>query len=107
MTEAASGAPGRTLSSGRRCRVSANLVDLAQPRSTIDEVRTDQVDRAVAVRPDLVTLTLLDDAERDNDPVLVGAALGAVLDRLGDRTDARVPWARFPTAPPRPRRSMR
>jgi GDSL-like Lipase/Acylhydrolase family len=64
---------------------SAQLVDLGTRRSGIGEIGANQVDRAVAARPDLVTLTLLDDAERGNDPDRVAADLGAVLDRLRAR----------------------
>ncbi len=64
----------------------STFVNLADGRSGIAEVRTDQLPDAVALRPDVVTITLLDDAERDSDPVEVEEDLRAVVTRL-DRID--------------------
>jgi hypothetical protein len=70
--------------------LTADLVDLSDPRSGIAQVRADQLDRAVAAKPALVTLTLLDDAERGSDPDGVGSDLAAVLTALTARDTTRV-----------------
>ncbi len=61
------------------------FVNLADARSGIAEVRAEQLQPAAALRPDVVTITLVDDAERTTDPAIVEADLRAVVTRL-DRT---------------------
>ena len=65
------------------------FVNLAERRSGSAEILASQVGPAVAIRPDVLTITLLDDAERGTDPAIVEENLGAVLSRLG-RTGATI-----------------
>ncbi len=58
------------------------FVNLADGRSGITEVRSDQLPTAVALHPDVVTITLLDDAERATDPAVVESDVRAVATRL-------------------------
>jgi hypothetical protein len=70
--------------------ITANLVDVSDPRSGIAQIRADQLSPAVAAKPSLATITLLDDAERATDPAAVGADLSAVLDALTAHGATRV-----------------
>ena len=69
----------------------AVFVNVADSRSGIAEILTDQVDEAIALRPDIVTITLVDDAERETAPDAVERDLTEVLERLRTaRPKARV-----------------
>lgn len=70
--------------------ITADFVDLSDPRSGIVQIRADQLDRALAAKPSLVTVTVLDDAERRTDPAVVGRELTAVLEALTARASTRV-----------------
>ena len=69
----------------------AVFVNLADSRSGIVEILADQVDAAIALRPDIVTITVVDDAERETAPSDVERDLTEVLDRVGAaRPKARI-----------------
>ena len=68
----------------------STFVNLADSRSGVAEVRTDQLPEAVALHPDVVTITLLDDAERGTDPAVVEEDLRAVVMRLDRRPGTTV-----------------
>jgi hypothetical protein len=68
----------------------ATFVDVADPRSGIEEIRSEQLERAVDAEPDVVTITVLDDAERITDPAIVERELTAVLAALTARDATRV-----------------
>ncbi len=72
------------------------FVNLADGRSGSAEILASQADHAVALRPDVVTITLLDDAERGTDPALVAQDLRDVLMRL-TRTRATILVGTTPT----------
>ena len=57
-------------------------MNLADARSGSAEIMASQVGPALAIHPDVVTITLFDDAERGTDPALVELDLGAVVTRL-------------------------
>jgi hypothetical protein len=65
------------------------FVDFADARSGSAEILASQVGPAVAFRPDVVTITLLDDAERGTDPAFVERDLREVMIRLA-RTGATI-----------------
>jgi GDSL-like Lipase/Acylhydrolase family len=60
----------------------ATLVNLGSPRQGAEEIRRDQVGVAVRFRPDLVTITLLDDLERGTSPSALQENLGAIVRAL-------------------------
>ena len=60
----------------------AQFVNLARPRSGITQILNDEVDHATRLQPDLVTITLIDDAERATPTTTVEHDLAAVLQRL-------------------------
>ncbi len=62
--------------------VNATLVNLASPRHGAAEIHRDQVPTAVRLRPDIATITLLDDLERASPPQTVQQDLGAILESL-------------------------
>ena len=62
--------------------VSATLVNLASPRQASAEIRRDQVPTAVRLRPDVVTITLIDDLERATPPQSVERDLSAIISSL-------------------------
>jgi GDSL-like Lipase/Acylhydrolase family len=62
----------------------AVFVNVAASRSGIAEILADQVDDAIGLRPDIVTITLVDDAERATAPGDVERDLTDVLDRFRD-----------------------
>jgi hypothetical protein len=66
------------------------FVNLADGRSGIAEVRATQLQDAVALHPDVVTITLLDDAERGTDPTAVEDGVRAVVTRLDRITGTTV-----------------
>ncbi len=68
----------------------AVFVNLSNPRSGAAEILSRQVGVAAALRPDIVTITLIDDAERGTDPALVATDLDEVLGRLRADHAARV-----------------
>ena len=65
------------------------FVNFADDRSGSAEILASQVGPAVAFRPDVVTITLLDDAERETDPAIVEQDLRDVMTRL-TRTGATI-----------------
>jgi hypothetical protein len=60
----------------------ASFVNLSNPRSGAAEILTREVQPAVALRPDIVTITILDDAERGTDPGLVELDLMRIVREL-------------------------
>ena len=77
--------------------VSATFVNLAGPREGAEAIRGDQLPTALRLRPDLVTVTLLDDLERGTPPATVRQDLAEILRRLGRERGLRVLVG---TAPP-------
>ena len=65
------------------------FVDFADDRSGSAEILASQVGPTVAFHPDVVTITLLDDAERETDPAIVERDLRDVMTRL-TRTGATI-----------------
>ena len=57
----------------------ATLVNLGSPRQGAEDVRRDQVGIAVRFRPDLVTITLLDDLEQGTTPSALQEDLAAII----------------------------
>ncbi len=77
--------------------VSATFVNLAGPREGAEAIRGDQLPTALRLRPNLVSVTLLDDLERGTPPVTVRRDLAEILRRLGQVDGIRVLVG---TAPP-------
>ena len=99
---AASPRRGRRCCSAPGCRSRTTFVNLAGRREGVADVLARQVDAAVRLRPDLVTITVLDDAELGTDPALVAADLDAVVGRLRGATSTACSSGRSrPTAAPR------
>ncbi len=61
---------------------SAVFVNFADSRSGAAEILSQQVDAAARLKPDVVTVTLIDDAERDTDPGRVEQDLTDIVARL-------------------------
>ncbi len=57
----------------------ATLVNLASPRHGTAEIRDDELPVALRLRPDIVTITALDDLERDTNPAEVQSQLSAII----------------------------
>jgi GDSL-like Lipase/Acylhydrolase family len=62
--------------------VNATFVNLASPHNGSDEIRRDQVPTAIRLRPDIVTITLIDDLERATPPEDVQRDLSAIISSL-------------------------
>ncbi len=62
--------------------ISTTFVNLADRRAGVDDVLRRQVDEAQRLGPDLVTVTVSDDAELGTDPAVVQRDLGAIVRRL-------------------------
>lgn len=77
--------------------VSGTFVNLAVPRQGASGMERDQVGVAVRLRPDLVTLTLLDDLEQGRAPLEVQQRLVGILNRLHQVRGLRILVG---TAPP-------
>ncbi len=73
-----------------RLPITTEFVNLADRREGISDVRRRQVEPARELQPDLVTITVTDDAERGTDPAVFEADLDAVVRRLRDGTTTRV-----------------
>jgi len=70
--------------------ITATFVNLAGPDDGAADVLRRQVEVARELRPDLVTITVVHDAEGGVDAAAVGADLQAVVERLRDGTKTRV-----------------
>jgi GDSL-like Lipase/Acylhydrolase family len=75
----------------------ATFVNLGSPRQGAEEIRRDQVAIAERFRPDLVTITLLDDLERGTTASALEEDLGAIVRDLHQVEGVRVLVG---TAPP-------
>ena len=60
----------------------ATLVNLASPRHGAAEIRDDELPVALRLRPDIVTITALDDLERATNPADVQSQLSAIIRSL-------------------------
>ncbi len=76
--------------------ITTTFVNLADEREGVEEVLRRQVEPARALRPDLVTITVLDDAERGTDPAVVESSLETAVARLRDGTGTRVVLGMLP-----------
>ena len=70
--------------------ITTTFVNLAGRRAGVADVLRQQVDAARTLRPDLVTITVSDDAVRGTDPAVVGSDLDAVVRRLRTGTTTKV-----------------
>jgi hypothetical protein len=70
--------------------ITSTFVNLADQREGVADIRRRQVEPARALRPDLVTITVVDDAERGTDPTSVEGDLEAVVARLRSGAATRV-----------------
>jgi hypothetical protein len=70
--------------------ITTTFVNLSGRREGVAEVLRGQVEAARQLRPDLVTITVADDAERGTAPAEVGADLDAIIRRLRSGTTTRV-----------------
>jgi GDSL-like Lipase/Acylhydrolase family len=66
------------------------FVNFADSRAGAAEILSHQVDDAARLQPDIVTVTLVDDAERDTDPSRVEQDLTGVIERLGRDRHTRI-----------------
>ena len=60
----------------------ATFVNLSTPRTGAAEILTNEIQPALALRPDIVTITVLDDAERGTAPGLVESDLMRIVTEL-------------------------
>jgi GDSL-like Lipase/Acylhydrolase family len=77
--------------------LSATMVNLAGPRDGVTEIEHDQLQTALRLRPDIATITLVDDLERGTALETVEKTLGEILSRLRRERGLRVLVG---TAPP-------
>jgi hypothetical protein len=84
-------------------RRSAVFLDLAETGAGATQILRSQVDDAVRLHPDVVSVTLVDDADRGADPTTVGRDLRAALDRLHGASPATVLVGTIPRGVANPR----
>jgi len=68
----------------------AVFVNLSSPRAGAETMLDTQVGSAVALHPDVVTITVIDDAEHDTSPAVVEQDLTAAIGRLRAGRSPRV-----------------